>query len=202
VGGGCGEADVWRTALAVLADGEPRTVVVDLTEAIAMTTDGVCGGIMNIFVERWATDASPARERAGSEFPSSTPELALGILEAMKAKRRALTITVVGRSSTAPAALGANLLVVDGEPRVGDLGSPALLDRVLTDVPEVTALGRSGMRTYDVSDGPLSSTRGRARCAPSPASLSWHDTRRPATGVLYLIVRPATPFPRSGHGIG
>lgn len=53
VGGGCGEADVIRTALDVIQDGLPRTVHVDLTEDIAMNSLGVCGGVMDVFVERW-----------------------------------------------------------------------------------------------------------------------------------------------------
>lgn len=54
VGGGCGEADVIRTALDVLADGQPRLVTVDLTEAINMQSLGVCGGVLHVFVERWS----------------------------------------------------------------------------------------------------------------------------------------------------
>ncbi len=53
VGGGCGEAEVIRTALDVLADGQPRTVVVDLTEAISRQSLGVCGGVLHVFIERW-----------------------------------------------------------------------------------------------------------------------------------------------------
>ena len=53
VGGGCGEADVIRTALDVIQDGIPRTVHVDLTEDISMHSLGVCGGVMNVFIERW-----------------------------------------------------------------------------------------------------------------------------------------------------
>src|SRR4030081_725054 len=53
VGGGCGEAEVWRAAIEVMADEQPRMVVVDLTNEIAINTDGVCGGIMDIFVEPW-----------------------------------------------------------------------------------------------------------------------------------------------------
>ena len=56
VGGGCGEADVIRTALDVLADGQPRTVVVDLTEDISMQSLGVCGGVLHVFVERWGDE--------------------------------------------------------------------------------------------------------------------------------------------------
>jgi xanthine dehydrogenase accessory factor len=53
VGGGCGEADVIRTGLDVIQDGHPRTVQVDLTEEINMQSLGVCGGIMQVFVEQW-----------------------------------------------------------------------------------------------------------------------------------------------------
>lgn len=60
VGGGCGEADVIRTGLDVLVDGQPRTVVVDLTEDISMASLGVCGGILNVYIERWSA-APPAQ---------------------------------------------------------------------------------------------------------------------------------------------
>jgi xanthine dehydrogenase accessory factor len=60
VGGGCGEADVIRAALDVLADGRPRTVAVDLTEDITMHSLGVCGGTLNVFIERWSA-APPAQ---------------------------------------------------------------------------------------------------------------------------------------------
>lgn len=51
IGGGCGEAEVWQEAMSVLEDGKARIVTVDLTEP----TDGddkICGGLMDIFVER------------------------------------------------------------------------------------------------------------------------------------------------------
>ena len=51
IGGGCGEAEVWQEAMGVLDDGKPRIVTVDLTEP----TDGddkICGGVMDVFVER------------------------------------------------------------------------------------------------------------------------------------------------------
>lgn len=58
VGGGCGEADVIRTGLDVIQDGEPRTVHVDLTEDISMQSLGVCGGVMDVFIERWGAGGS------------------------------------------------------------------------------------------------------------------------------------------------
>ncbi len=53
IGGGCGEAEVWRTALSVIESRKPQMVLVDLTEEIDMKSQGVCGGIMDVFVEPW-----------------------------------------------------------------------------------------------------------------------------------------------------
>jgi xanthine dehydrogenase accessory factor len=51
IGGGCGEAEVWQEAMNVLDGGKPRLVVVDLTES-PEGEDKICGGIMEVFVER------------------------------------------------------------------------------------------------------------------------------------------------------
>lgn len=53
VGGGCGEANVIKTGLDVIESGQPETVTVDLTDDISMDAQAVCGGVMEIFVERW-----------------------------------------------------------------------------------------------------------------------------------------------------
>jgi xanthine dehydrogenase accessory factor len=53
IGGGCGEAEVIRAGLDVIETGRPRLVEVDLTEEISMQSLGVCGGIMDVYVERW-----------------------------------------------------------------------------------------------------------------------------------------------------
>src|SRR3989304_1813221 len=52
-GGGCGEAEVWSEAMEAHKDGRPRLVRVDLTNP----TDGedkICGGVMDVFIERMA----------------------------------------------------------------------------------------------------------------------------------------------------
>jgi xanthine dehydrogenase accessory factor len=51
IGGGCGEAEVWQEAMNVLENGRPKLVVVDLTES-PEGEDKICGGIMEVFVER------------------------------------------------------------------------------------------------------------------------------------------------------
>lgn len=53
VGGGCGEGDVIAAGLEVIRTGQPQMVSVDLTEEISLLSQGVCGGIMDVFLERW-----------------------------------------------------------------------------------------------------------------------------------------------------
>jgi len=53
IGGGCGEAEVWSEAMEAHKDGRPRLVRVDLTNPID-GEDKICGGIMDVFVERIA----------------------------------------------------------------------------------------------------------------------------------------------------
>jgi xanthine dehydrogenase accessory factor len=52
VGGGCGEATVIEAARRVLATGLPERVTVDLTEDFTTWSPAVCGGTMDVFVER------------------------------------------------------------------------------------------------------------------------------------------------------
>jgi len=133
VGGGCGEAEVWRAALEVIEDEQPRMVVVDLTNDIAMSTDGVCGGILDIFVEPW--------HRNGTNIAGA-------VLEAVSQRRRAATATVVSRSRGLPITLAEKVLIVDGQPRGGGFSWGLLEERVLADAPEVLASGASQSRTY------------------------------------------------------
>ncbi len=53
IGGGCGEAEVWQEAMETMADGRPRLVQVDLTEPVD-GEDKICGGVMDVFIERVA----------------------------------------------------------------------------------------------------------------------------------------------------
>jgi xanthine/CO dehydrogenase XdhC/CoxF family maturation factor len=51
----------------VIQDGEPRNVHVDLTEDISMQSLGVCGGIMNVFIEQWRQEENDANQVALTE---------------------------------------------------------------------------------------------------------------------------------------
>lgn len=52
IGGGCGEADVIVTAREVAETGRPRIVRVDLTEDLMSWSPAVCGGVLDVFLER------------------------------------------------------------------------------------------------------------------------------------------------------
>ncbi|MGY8778152.1 MAG: XdhC family protein [Longimicrobiales bacterium] len=56
VGGGCGEAEVIESAYRVLDSGAPERVRVDLTEDFTTWSPAVCGGVMDVFVERVVTE--------------------------------------------------------------------------------------------------------------------------------------------------
>ncbi|MGH2541841.1 MAG: XdhC family protein [Ardenticatenaceae bacterium] len=51
IGGGCGEGDVIRAGLLAIHSGQPQRLEVDLTDEITMESLGVCGGVMEVFVE-------------------------------------------------------------------------------------------------------------------------------------------------------
>ncbi|TVP78293.1 MAG: DUF402 domain-containing protein [Gemmatimonadales bacterium] len=52
VGGGCGEGEVLEACRASLEDGRPRLVQVDLTRDLVSLSPAVCGGFMEVLVER------------------------------------------------------------------------------------------------------------------------------------------------------
>lgn len=56
VGGGCGEYEAILAGLDVIRTGEPQMVRLDLTEEVSMESLGLCGGIMDVFVERWTPE--------------------------------------------------------------------------------------------------------------------------------------------------
>ena len=56
VGGGCGEGEVIEAAHALFRGGGPRTVRVDLTDELISWSPAVCGGIMDVFIERASPD--------------------------------------------------------------------------------------------------------------------------------------------------
>ncbi len=68
VGGGCGEAEVWQSAMDTMRDGRPRLVTVDLTEDVE-GEDKICGGVMEVFVERLVPEPEDSEPRTENPEP-------------------------------------------------------------------------------------------------------------------------------------
>jgi xanthine/CO dehydrogenase XdhC/CoxF family maturation factor len=51
IGGGCGEGEVIEKAFTVIEKGIPSEHRVDLTEGLFYEDGGICGGIMDVFIE-------------------------------------------------------------------------------------------------------------------------------------------------------
>jgi len=56
VGGGCVEADIWAEARDVLRTGKTDIYHFNLNDEYADAEGMVCGGQMDVLIERWATD--------------------------------------------------------------------------------------------------------------------------------------------------
>jgi xanthine dehydrogenase accessory factor len=59
IGGGAGEAKVIQQALSTLETGRKELVEIDLTGAPTRDIQGVCGGKMQVWVERWQKEQLP-----------------------------------------------------------------------------------------------------------------------------------------------
>jgi len=62
IGGGCAEAEVLAAATEVLNTGLPRLVTLDLTEPTE-GGDKICGGVMEVFIERIAPEGETMSPR-------------------------------------------------------------------------------------------------------------------------------------------
>ncbi|MBW4519126.1 MAG: XdhC family protein [Scytolyngbya sp. HA4215-MV1] len=61
IGGGAGEAKVIQAAQQVLQTGQKQLIEIDLTGAPQRATEGVCGGMMQVWLERWQGDEARTR---------------------------------------------------------------------------------------------------------------------------------------------
>ncbi len=126
VGGGCGEADVIKAALDVMQTGAPELVRVDLTEDITMQALGVCGGIMDVFVERVDKPGFSNTDKPGfSEKP--------GLYAAMRASAAQREPTALVTVTSGPNAGREAVIWLDREPPLGSLGLGELEAQALID---------------------------------------------------------------------
>ncbi|MEJ5200049.1 MAG: XdhC family protein [Anaerolineae bacterium] len=128
VGGGCGEAEVIKAGLDVIQTGTPTIVRVDLTEEVSMQALGVCGGIMDVFVER-------VEGRQASNVMS--------LLESIRAREAVALATVVSGPSA-----GRQAVIWLDRPPLGELGLGELEPRVIADAQKVLAERRHRLLRY------------------------------------------------------
>ena len=172
IGGGCGEAEVFRKARLLLEEGgEARLAEVDLTGDFEQEQIGTCGGIMDVFIDLW--------------LPRYDLEIARRLADAADHNRPAALLTVVDRGASNGAAPAANVgerTVVDGSRRAAPLKGFAGLSEV--------AAQQLGGRTADAvaalfEIGMDGAVRPVARIEPSGAPRIFLD---PITGAQRLII--------------
>jgi xanthine dehydrogenase accessory factor len=106
IGGGCGEAEVFRKARMLLEEGSgARLAEVDLTGDFDQREIGTCGGIMDVFVDIWSpqSDLPLARRLADSAEHSRAAALLTLIEPGAKGDLRAGAKTVIDGGQLDPA---------------------------------------------------------------------------------------------------
>ncbi len=116
VGGGCGEAEVWRSALNVIDTKRPTTVQVDLTEEIAMESQGVCGGIFDVFVQPWHTNLLPGQP--------TMQDFASAINAALEGERAVVLASIIAAGGAWRPCIGQQMLVHENSETLGTLMLP------------------------------------------------------------------------------
>ena len=116
VGGGCGEAEVWRSALNVIDTKRPTIVQVDLTEEIAMESQGVCGGIFDVFVQPWHNSLPPGQP--------GMRDLASEINGSLEGERAVVLASIIAAGGAWRPCIGQHMLVHENSETLGTLMLP------------------------------------------------------------------------------
>ncbi len=116
VGGGCGEAEVWRSALNVIDTQRPNVVQVDLTEEIALESQGVCGGIFDVFIQPWHNEL-----HAGQP---SMQDFARAINDALEGEQAIVLATIIDAGGAWRPYVGQQMLVHENGETFGTLTLP------------------------------------------------------------------------------
>jgi xanthine dehydrogenase accessory factor len=186
IGGGCGEAEVFRKARVLLEDdGGARLAEVDLTGDFDQQQIGTCGGIMDVFIDLWR--------------PRADLGIARRLAEAADHNRPAALLTVVDPGTAPTAKLGERTVVdlsrraapVDGFAGLGPAAAQQLGERTADAVAALYEVGADG------------AVRPATRVEPSGAPRVFLD---PITGAQRLIIvgagHIAQPLARVGSMLG
>jgi xanthine dehydrogenase accessory factor len=186
IGGGCGEAEVFRKARVLLEDdGGARLAEVDLTGDFDQQQIGTCGGIMDVFIDLWR--------------PRADLGIARRLAEAADHNRPAALLTVVDPGTAPTVKLGERTVVdlsrraapVDGFAGLGPAAAQQLGERTADAVAALYEVGADG------------AVRPATRVEPSGAPRVFLD---PITGAQRLIIvgagHIAQPLARVGSMLG
>jgi xanthine dehydrogenase accessory factor len=170
IGGGCGEAEVFRKARLLLEESSgARLTEVDLTGDFDQQEIGSCGGVMDVFLDRWA--------------PQTDLAVAQKLADFMEQGRAAALVTLVDGGARSEATPGAKAVLDPSEPRSpGILGG--LSDQAFRHLSERTADAIPGL--LEVNDN--GSLRPVVRIESSGAPRVFID---PITGAQRLIIAGA-----------
>jgi len=120
IGGGCGEAEVFRKAEVLLQEGEgARLTEVDLTGDFDQAELGSCGGIMDVYIDLWS--------------PRADLPMARRLAEAAGHNAPAALLTLIDGGARGAANAGARSLIepgANGAPEMPVEVSPAILDQL------------------------------------------------------------------------
>ena len=164
IGGGCGEAEVFRKARLLLDDRDSaRMAEVDLTGDFDQQEIGTCGGLMDVLIERWTPDVdlTLARKLAG----------------AASENRPAALVTVIDPGDRGTTA-GSRVVVDPGERDSDALSRVGLPPYALEQISERAADSHPGLLEVDAEGGLRHTTRlepaGRARIFVDPITGAQH----------------------------
>lgn len=84
IGGGCGEAEVFRKARLMLDEGgaQSKLAEVDLTGDFDQEDVGVCGGIMDVFIDLWSPRDLPVARKLAESAEHNRPAALLTVVDA------------------------------------------------------------------------------------------------------------------------
>jgi xanthine dehydrogenase accessory factor len=102
VGGGCGEAEVLSRAHRVLATGDAQRIEVSLLEEDGWESPSICGGVLDVFVER-----------AGAQFGGADTADLFAALDAARKRGLAVALVTITAAPRARAELLGRKTVVD-----------------------------------------------------------------------------------------
>ncbi|HEV2169750.1 MAG TPA: XdhC family protein, partial [Candidatus Binatus sp.] len=131
IGGGCGEAEVFRKARVLLEEGAgARLAEVDLTGDFDQQEIGTCGGIMDVFLDLWSPDSDLQAANALADSATSNRPAALLTLVDLGSRSEGVlgtrAVVVPEREQSAPFGLGKRAFVQIAA-RTRD-GKPALME--------------------------------------------------------------------------